>query len=78
LIHLQKYKAAGQDTIVLAGSFYGKVFGNGSSRDWAAKGPALLVSLNFDVPQYLPNAAWILLHSLSRSLSLAYKVNLLY
>ncbi|KAM3696408.1 hypothetical protein ACJW31_06G036400 [Castanea mollissima] len=33
-----KYKAAGQDTIVLAGAEYG----SGSSRDWAAKGPALL------------------------------------
>jgi hypothetical protein len=67
LIHLQKYKAAGQDTIVLAGAF----FRSGSSPDWAAKGPALLVSLNFDVPQYLPNAAWILLHNLSLSLSLS-------
>ncbi len=38
--HLQKYKAAGQETIVLAGAEYGC----GSSRDWAAKGPALLVS----------------------------------
>ncbi|KAF8410724.1 hypothetical protein HHK36_003261 [Tetracentron sinense] len=36
-----KYKAAGQDTIVLAGAEYG----SGSSRDWAAKGPMLLVSL---------------------------------
>ncbi|KAI3769699.1 hypothetical protein L6452_00810 [Arctium lappa] len=33
-----KYKAAGQDTIVLAGAEYG----SGSSRDWAAKGPMLL------------------------------------
>ncbi|XP_062170649.1 aconitate hydratase, cytoplasmic-like isoform X1 [Alnus glutinosa] len=33
-----KYKAAGQDTIVLAGAEYG----SGSSRDWSAKGPALL------------------------------------
>ncbi|KAK4743633.1 hypothetical protein SAY87_009945 [Trapa incisa] len=33
-----KYKAAGQDTIILAGSEYG----SGSSRDWAAKGPMLL------------------------------------
>ena len=37
----QRYKAAGQDTIVLAGAEYG----SGSSRDWAAKGPMLLVSL---------------------------------
>ncbi|KAG6637606.1 hypothetical protein CIPAW_11G190200 [Carya illinoinensis] len=33
-----RYKAAGQETIVLAGEEYG----SGSSRDWAAKGPALL------------------------------------
>lgn len=33
-----KYKAAGQDTVVLAGAEYG----SGSSRDWAAKGPMLL------------------------------------
>ncbi|GMY31253.1 Aconitate hydratase 2 [Fagus crenata] len=33
-----RYKAAGQGTIVLAGAEYG----SGSSRDWAAKGPALL------------------------------------
>ncbi|KAK2379950.1 putative aconitate hydratase, cytoplasmic [Trifolium repens] len=33
-----KYKASGQDTIVLAGAEYG----SGSSRDWAAKGPMLL------------------------------------
>ena len=32
-----KYKAAGVPTIVLAG----KEYGAGSSRDWAAKGPAL-------------------------------------
>lgn len=35
----QRYKAAGHDTIVLAGEEYG----SGSSRDWAAKGPRLLV-----------------------------------
>jgi aconitase A len=49
--HLQKYKAAGQDTIVLAGAEYGSVrsreYGSGSSRDWAAKGPALLVCYKF-------------------------------
>ncbi|KAK3184365.1 hypothetical protein Dsin_031651 [Dipteronia sinensis] len=33
-----RYKAAGHDTIVLAGADYG----SGSSRDWAAKGPMLL------------------------------------
>ncbi|XP_028056938.1 aconitate hydratase, cytoplasmic-like [Camellia sinensis] len=33
-----RYKAAGQQTIVLAGAEYG----SGSSRDWAAKGPMLL------------------------------------
>ncbi|KAI4307994.1 hypothetical protein L6164_031114 [Bauhinia variegata] len=33
-----RYKAAGLDTIVLAGAEYG----SGSSRDWAAKGPMLL------------------------------------
>ncbi|WCJ32931.1 Aconitate hydratase [Euphorbia peplus] len=33
-----KYKEAGQDTIVVAGTEYG----SGSSRDWAAKGPKLL------------------------------------
>ncbi|KAH7862097.1 hypothetical protein Vadar_034740 [Vaccinium darrowii] len=33
-----RYKAGGQDTIVLAGADYG----SGSSRDWAAKGPMLL------------------------------------
>jgi aconitate hydratase len=32
-----KYQAAGQDTIILAGNEYG----SGSSRDWAAKGPFL-------------------------------------
>ncbi|KAL7186555.1 hypothetical protein ACSBR2_028314 [Camellia fascicularis] len=32
-----RYKATGQDTIVLAGAEYG----SGSSRDWAAKGPML-------------------------------------
>ncbi|PWA83635.1 aconitase 2 [Artemisia annua] len=35
-----KYRAAGQDTIVLAGAEYG----SGSSRDWAAKGPMLLLT----------------------------------
>jgi hypothetical protein len=35
----QRYKADGHHTIVLAGEEYG----SGSSRDWAAKGPMLLV-----------------------------------
>lgn len=35
----QKYKEEGRDTIILAGAEYG----SGSSRDWAAKGPFLLV-----------------------------------
>ena len=34
----QRYIAAGQQTIILAG----KEYGSGSSRDWAAKGPKLL------------------------------------
>ena len=34
----EKYKAAGTDLVVFAGSLYG----NGSSRDWAAKGTTLL------------------------------------
>ena len=33
-----KYKADGKDLVVLAGGLYG----NGSSRDWAAKGTILL------------------------------------
>jgi len=37
---LQAYKAAGQQTVILAGAEYG----SGSSRDWAAKGPYLQVS----------------------------------
>ncbi|XP_038685200.1 aconitate hydratase A-like [Tripterygium wilfordii] len=38
LLKMQRYKADGQDTIVLAGAEYG----SGSSRDWAAKGPMLI------------------------------------
>ena len=38
----QRYKADGHHTIVLAGEEYG----SGSSRDWAAKGPMLLVYAN--------------------------------
>ncbi|KAM1149335.1 hypothetical protein ACFX2B_029635 [Malus domestica] len=36
-IHMRKYKAAEQSTIVLAGADYG----SGSAGDWAAKGPTL-------------------------------------
>ncbi|KAF5949317.1 hypothetical protein HYC85_011310 [Camellia sinensis] len=39
---LRRYKAAGHDTIVLVGAEYGS---GGSSRDWATKGPMLLVSI---------------------------------
>lgn len=35
----QRYKSDGHDTVILAGAEYG----SGSSRDWAAKGPMLLV-----------------------------------
>lgn len=42
---IQRYKASGQGTIILAGADYG----TGSSRDWAAKGPLLLVSIQNDV-----------------------------
>src|SRR5258707_13316849 len=34
----EKYRAAGTPLVILAG----KEYGSGSSRDWAAKGPALL------------------------------------
>ena len=37
----QRYKTEGYDTVILAGAEYG----SGSSRDWAAKGPMLLVLL---------------------------------
>lgn len=39
---VQRYKSEGHDTIILAGAEYG----SGSSRDWAAKGPMLLVHLS--------------------------------
>ena len=39
----QKYRNEGRDTIILAGAEYG----SGSSRDWAAKGPMLLVRFWF-------------------------------
>lgn len=37
----EKYQQAGHALMILAG----KEYGSGSSRDWAAKGPFLLVSL---------------------------------
>lgn len=37
----ERYQQAGLPLIVLAG----KEYGSGSSRDWAAKGPFLLVSM---------------------------------
>jgi len=39
----QRYKEAGHEVIVLAG----KEYGSGSSRDWAAKGPWMLVSVRY-------------------------------
>jgi len=36
----ERYQAAGIPLVILAG----KEYGSGSSRDWAAKGPYLLVS----------------------------------
>jgi len=36
-----KYKENGNDLVVIAG----KDYGSGSSRDWAAKGPWILVSV---------------------------------
>lgn len=38
-LNCQKYKSEGHGMIILAGAEYG----SGSSRDWAAKGPMLLV-----------------------------------
>ena len=38
----QKYKSTNTPVIILAG----KEYGAGSSRDWAAKGPWMLVSLS--------------------------------
>lgn len=37
----EKYRESGKQVIILAG----KEYGSGSSRDWAAKGPWMLVSL---------------------------------
>lgn len=45
---LQRYKAEGHDTIVIAGAEYG----SGSSRDWAAKGPMLLVCISSSLSDY--------------------------
>ena len=39
----EKYRSEGRSLIILAG----KDYGSGSSRDWAAKGPWMLVRLNF-------------------------------
>lgn len=39
----EKYQEAGYPLLVLAG----KEYGSGSSRDWAAKGPFLLVSIMY-------------------------------
>ena len=40
-----RYKSEGRSVIILAG----KEYGSGSSRDWAAKGPWILVSVYSDV-----------------------------
>ena len=37
----ERYQQAGSHLVILAG----KEYGSGSSRDWAAKGPFLLVSV---------------------------------
>lgn len=42
----ERYQQAGLPLIILAG----KEYGSGSSRDWAAKGPFLLVSRTQDIP----------------------------
>lgn len=39
----EKYRTEGRQLIIIAG----KDYGCGSSRDWAAKGPYLLVSFSF-------------------------------
>ncbi len=39
----EKYQQAGHPLLILAG----KEYGSGSSRDWAAKGPFLLVRLHY-------------------------------
>lgn len=48
LNYSQRYKSAGHGTIVIAGAEYG----SGSSRDWAAKGPMLLVSILDQFPRF--------------------------
>ena len=53
---MQRYKIEGHDTIVLAGAEYG----SGSSRDWAAKGPMLLVGTS-----HMPMQCLYLLLSMS-------------
>ncbi|PHT51564.1 Aconitate hydratase [Capsicum baccatum] len=42
MVAIVKYKSAGQDTIILAEAEYG----SGSSQDWAAQGPMLLVGFS--------------------------------
>lgn len=42
----ERYRQAGLPLIILAG----KEYGSGSSRDWAAKGPFLLVSMKWKLP----------------------------
>lgn len=42
----EQYQQAGLPLIILAG----KEYGSGSSRDWAAKGPFLLVSVTWREP----------------------------
>ena len=47
----EKYRSEGRSLIILAG----KDYGSGSSRDWAAKGPWILVRLPFHVPSNYNN-----------------------
>lgn len=58
----ERYKQAGHPLIVLAG----KEYGAGSSRDWAAKGPFLLVS-NYSK---LEGGQYLKVHSFLRKTSL--------
>ena len=41
----EKYRSEGRSLIILAG----KDYGSGSSRDWAAKGPWMLVRFSFHI-----------------------------
>ncbi len=45
----EAYKSNGQPVIIIAG----KEYGSGSSRDWAAKGPFLLVCISLLLQLYL-------------------------